>query len=226
MGRFDDLDDHLRREAAVAQMAEEERVRRLLEARAKHLPLLQRAYGVLGDYYVSLLQPRGYQLFPRRKEGPTPHDVGNIHSSTVLYAYVANILSPPDQRPYPHDNDPHELWRNPEIGELDYHISHPNVALHFATTLTPVWMPIEKRIGEDVKLKIEMSAWGRVKAEKEALTPLGISASFADGGWDHYKTFLSITPDADRVEEQAEAGLRILTPNIIHHKAKFYERLY
>lgn len=122
MSRFEDLDQHLQKEQVAHQSAEEERVRKLLEARAKHLPDLQRAYEVLGDFYYSLLRPRGYNLYPRKKEGPTPNELLHINDRTILYAYVANITSPPKEQPYRHDFDLPPTWANPTIGEMDYHV--------------------------------------------------------------------------------------------------------
>lgn len=219
MFRFEDLDRQLREEEVARQSAEEERVQKLFEAGAKHLPDLHRAYEVLGNFYYSLLRPRDYKLYLRKKEGPTPNELLHINDRTILYAYVANIVSPQKEQPYNHDFDILPTWLNPVIGEMDYHVWHPNVALHFATVLTP-------RVGsagDEIDLSVEMRAWGLVKVAKDSLTPQGITISFGDAGWGHRATFISIKP-GEHLEDQIETGLKLLTPNIIHHKKAFQEQ--
>lgn len=84
MSLFEDLEQHLKEAEAARQHAEEERVRKLSEARDQHLPALQRVYAVFGDYYKTLLAPRGYRVFPRRKKGPTANEQRYIYGSTVF----------------------------------------------------------------------------------------------------------------------------------------------
>ena len=220
MSQFEDLEKYLEAEKIAGQVSEEEKTSKLLEARASYIPLLQRAYAVLGDFYITILQPRGYQLYPRKKEGLTPNELQNIHSQTILFAYVANILSPISEQPYPHDVDYFRTWAQPQIGELDYHVWHPNVGLHFATILTPE----DRETINEVNLSIEMRVWGLMKIDHGSITPLGIRVYSEDGGWNKIATYLSIEPNESKLEEQVETGLRLLTPNIIHHKEAFRKK--
>lgn len=219
MSRFEDLDRSLQEEEAARQSAEKERAEKMFEAGAKHLPDLQKAYKVLGDFYYSLLRPRDYKLYPRKKEGPTPNELRHINDRTILYAYVANIVSPQKEQPYNHDFDISPTWLNPVIGEMDYHVWHPNVALHFATILTPRAGSLE---GE-FDLSVKMRAWGLVDVAEDSLISQGITISFGDAGWEHMATFISIKPD-EHLGDQIETGLRLLTPNIIHHKEAFHQK--
>ena len=219
MSRFKDLDQHLQQEGINAQNQEEERIRKLLEARAQWMPQLQQAYAVLGDFYFTILQPKGYRLFPRQKEGPTENELRHLNSTTVLYAYVANILSPSSEQPYPDvTDDSFRTWAQQQIGELDYHVWHSNISLHFAALLKPAQ---KGTTIDQVRLGIEMRAWGRINIDERAPTPQGVRVSFGDAGWDHNATFVTIDPEVSRLGDQVDAGLRLLTPNIIHHKEAF-----
>lgn len=217
MTQFKDLEQYLQDEEAARQMVEEERARKLLEARDGHIPALRKAYAVFGDFYVTILKPRGYRIFPRKKEGLTPNELRNLNDRTVLYAYAANVVSPRSEQPYPSDWDPMAIWLNPVIGELDYHVWHPNVALHFATTITPK----PRSRGEGTDLSVEVRAWGRVEVDANALAEQGMTLSYQDAGWNSYATFVTLHPKDDRLEQQVEAGLRLVTPNVIHHKEAF-----
>lgn len=69
-----------------------------------------------------------------------------------------------------------------------------------------------------------MQAWGSIDVAKDSLTPQGITISFGDAGWDHRATFISIKPDQSHLEDQIDTGLRLLTPNIVHHKETFQKQ--
>lgn len=220
MSRFDDLDQHLRREEAARQEAEAQQIRKLLEAKDRQMLQLRRAYEAFGDFYKTILMPKGYIAVPRKKEGPSPNEFRHKYGSIALYAYVINVLSPQSEQPYPNDAYNLPIWAQPTITEGEGQDWHPNVGLQFATALTT-------EVGttmDDVRLSVEMRAWGKVDFDKDALVRQGISAYVGDGGWDHIATSVTIGPGEARLEDQIETGLRILTPNIIHHKAAFNYR--
>ncbi len=216
--RFDNLDDHLRRKEEIAKVKEQERIKLLLKAREECMPQVRRAYNVLGDYYNTILKPRKYKLFPRVKAEPTINEMSHISERTILYAYVANILSPRSEWPYPNEVDYPATWSSTTISEGDYHVWHPHIGLHFATILTPA--PSSHQ-GNKVDLSIQMRAWGTIDIDKNSLVAQGINVSFQDAGWNHHATFIYIKPDEHRLENQVEMGLRLLTPNIINHKEAY-----
>ena len=215
MSRFDDLDDHVRREEEARENLRDEFISRINKEGARYLPQLQRVYSVVGDYYKTIIQPKGYTLYPRKKEGPTQGELEKMHYETTLFAYVANVLSPQDQRPYA-DDDRFCHWAYPSIGEMDQHEWHPNISLHVSASITSHDLE-----AKDVELDIFMRAWGFVEGNADSLITKGITTSTQDGGWSHYSTNVMIEPDEKRIENQVEAGLRLLTPNIIHHKEVF-----
>jgi hypothetical protein len=216
MSQFKDLEQQLQGAEAARQQTEEERLKKLLEARDRHLPALQRAYAVFGDFYATLLAPRGYRAFPRRKDGPTLNEQRYVYGSTAFYAYVANVVSPSSQRPYPNDEDRLAHALNPVIGE-DHHIWHPNIALHFASTLTPN----PKSQGEVMDLSVEVRAWGRVEVNPSDLAEQGMVISYSDAGWNRHATFITLQPEEEKIEQQVGTALRIVIPNVINHKEAF-----
>lgn len=221
MSRFDDLDDHLRREQAVRQNLQDELISRVNEARARYLPHLQRAYTVVGDYYKTVLHPKGYILFPRLKEGLTPGELERMRYNTTLFAYVVNVLSPQNEQPYSNDHDSFRPWASPSIGEQDYHVWHPNIALHVSARITSHDLE-----AKNLEFGISMKAWGFVKEDKDSLIPQGITTSTYDGGWSHYATYVAITPEEMHLDDQVEVSLRLLTPNVIHHKEAFSKAIW
>lgn len=99
----------------------------------------------------------------------------------------------------------------------DHHIWHPNIALHFASTLTAD----SKSKGEAMDLSVEVRAWGRVEVDANTLAQHGMTVWYGDAGWNHYATYITLHPEEAKIEQQVDAALRIVTPNVINHKGSF-----
>lgn len=223
MSRFKELDDLLRAKQASHEDLLNASLVNATESRRKHDLAIRTAFSIFGDYYATILQPRiPFQILTRKKDWPTSKDLEESYQERPFYAYVINLVSPAERRPFgfEHAEGLCPGWLEPDITEDNgWSRWYPMSAMQFAVLLSPEYLIEEERLSDELELIVHIRVWGSVDPGDKSLLPPNMSIHRYDGGWFETATDITISyKEMESFKNSIQQSLELLTSNVLGHK--------